>query len=379
MMEILSRAVRGATLAAAVLGAAAPVPAAAETVYSDGDVALSVSGRVQFDALSDSDVPRAQRDGAALRRARLGFGLRLFEDWRLVASGDFPERSRLRDLSLEYRGWPVRVEVGRQQEPFSLAENGSSLDTLFLERPSPTTLGPDYNLGGTLNYRGDRWGVTAGLFAASDHPQFGGDRYEDAATARFTAMPLRERVLLHLGAGVSERRSADPEGLRVRGSAETTLVSGFTPASVRDRNDDRYRLHAAEFALRGGPVLVQAEYIGLDSAGRIGGHGWYAEAGWILTGEKRVYDVRYGRFDGVTPRRPLGAGGAGAVELGLRHSRTDLAADGGDRGRISGLALNWYPSRRWRLSLNALRIALEEAGEPRRDTDLIQSRVQAYF
>lgn len=367
-------------VAAALLLSGASIEAAPLNEFRLGqDLEVRVNARVQYDSLFHSDAPEAQQNDDDFRRARLGFSARYDRDWVFTASGDFVDKPRLRDLSLEYRGLPVRIEVGRFQEPFGLAEHGSSKDTLFMERPSPSSLGPDYGLGGALNYRGSIWGLTLGAFAADDSPNLGGDRNESALSGRFTITPLRGNPLLHLGASYSQRKSEVNSGLRASGSAETFLVSGFAPRSLRDPLEDQYRLAGFETALRVGPVLVQGEYIDLASDGTVEGDGWYVEAGWILTGEKRAYGTRYGNFDGVAPKRPVSKGGFGALELGLRYSQTDFAESGGDRGDVAGVALNWYPIEQLRLSVNAQRITREEAGGTEIETDVIQGRVQAYF
>lgn len=367
-------------LGAALVLIAAPLAAATPPIHL-GDLELRFAGRVQYDHLFDSDAPQARQpaDDGDFRRARLGLRARWFQDWVFVASGDFVDSPRLRDLSLEYRALPVRIEIGRFQEPFGLAEHGSSRDTLFMERPGPSALGPDYGLGAALNYRGERWGLTAGAFAADDSPHFGGDRNEQALSARLTVNPLRGDALLHLGAGYSARRSEESAGLRVSGSAETFLVRGYAPRSPRDAQEDEYRLAGAEAALRLGSALLQAEYIDVASDGAVEGGGWYAELGWILTGEKRAYSTRWGNFDGVDPQRPLFGGGIGALEVGLRYSSTDLSDNGGERGEVAGIALNWYPIEYLRLSVNALRVRLEPPGAAAEEADAIQGRVQLHF
>lgn len=368
--------------AAALLCAGPAVAAPAFNEFRIGeDLELKFNGRVQYDRLFDSDAPELQQDedDGEFRRARLGFRARYAQDWIFTASGDFVDKPRLRDLSLEYRGLPVRIEVGRFQEPFGLAEHGSSKDTLFMERPSPSALGPDYGLGGALNYRGERFGITVGAFAAEDSPNFGGDRNESSVSGRVTVNPLRGDVLLHLGAGYSQRKTDDLDGIRFGGSAETILVSGYAPRSVRDPLEDEYSLAGGEAAVRVGPLLAQGEYIKASSDGTAEGDGWYGELGWILTGEKRDYSTRYGNFDGVTPKKPLHKGGIGAIEVGFRYSETDFTDGGGDLGEVVGFALNWYPVDQLRLSVNAQRVTIEQPGVPKEEADVIQGRVQLHF
>lgn len=371
-LTLFPRPLRGWALCLLLPGSAL----AATDPIGVGPFAFSFSGRLQHDFLLDSDAPRASQSDQAGRRARLGMRATYDRAWVGTLSVDLVDKPRLRDLSLEYRGETLRVELGRVQEPFGLAETGSSNHTLFMERPSPSSLGPDYGLGATLNLRGDDFGVTLGAFTADDSVQLGGDRNEQALGGRLTYTPLRGARLLHLGAALS-RRSSEAAGLRLSGSAETILLGGHEPVSLRDTQERDYFLSGLEVAWRQGPLLLQAEYLQADSDGLVEGKGGYIEAGWVVTGERRAYSTRRGSFGGVEPDRPLGAGGYGAIELGLRYSTTEFS--GADEGEVYGLAVNWYPERRLRLSLNLQRVSLDPATGVGIDTNLVQARLQFSF
>lgn len=392
-----ARALRRTPIAAALLLAMIGSAQAADLFPSTveiGDLELRFNGRVQQDFLIDANVPAEDQDGGELRRARLGVRGKVADHWRFGVSVDLDNNNQtannqnngqliLREASVEYTGLPVRVELGRFQEPFGLASYGSSRSTVFMERPSPTQFGPDYGLGGALNYRGKRYGVTVGAFTKTGGDFINGDRPEDALTGRVTVNPLRgDYLLLHLGASGSVRQTSDPRGLRIQGSPETVLVGGLTPRGVRVATANEYSLYNGEVALQGGPLLVQAEYIRANGEDGIGGDGWYVEGSWALTGERRDYSTRNGNFGGIDPRRPLfgrGRNGLGALEVGARYSYTSLVDGGGDQGRVYGAALNWYPHEHIRLSLNYLRVSREQALLPKEDANVIQARVQLSF
>lgn len=347
-----------------------------------GEVDVQINGRAQYDALIDADVPDNQQTGGAWRRARIGARFS-WEDWRAYTSYDLTGDGTWRDFAVHYRGWPVRIEAGRIQEPFGLAEQGSSKNTLFMERPSASSLGPDYGLGVAANYLGEGWAASAGVFT-DEGGELAGDRPEQALTARITARPYRgeDDRMVHVGAGYSSRKTADPEGLRISGSAETILVDGFTPRSPRVATEDAYDVAGVELALRAQGLLFQSEFVNASGDGDIGGSAYYAELGWVLTGERRDYSTRYGAFSGVEPKRPVFGGkrnGFGAFELGARYSATDLSDGGGDKGSAAGLALNWYPHTQLKASLNVQRLTIEPSTGPEEDTTLVQVRAQAFF
>lgn len=384
-------------IAAALLMLAGGHAAAADLVPAQveiGDLSLRLNGRAQQDFLIDADVPAEDQDGGELRRARIGLRARYGKHWRGGVSLDIDNNNDtanntnngdviLRDASVEYTGFPVRVELGRFQEPFGLASYGSSRSTVFMERPSPTQFGPDYGLGGALNYRGKRYGVTVGAFTKTGGEFINGDRPEDALTGRITVNPLRgDYTLLHLGVSGSLRQTGDPRGLRIQGSPETVLVGGLTPRSPRVASANAYSLYNGEAAIQAGALLLQAEYIVANGEDGIGGDGWYVEGSWALTGERRDYSTRNGNFGGIDPRRPLfgsGRNGWGALEIGARYSDTALTDGGGDQGRVYGAALNWYPHEHIRLSLNYLRVSRQRFAEPKEEADVIQTRLQVSF
>lgn len=335
--------------------------------------------RLEEDALLYKDVsdPVTTRS-TDLRRARLGLRLRWLDDWIFRAAGNFSHASSLRDLWLEYRGWPFRIEVGRFPEPFSLGESISSSDTLIVARPSPTALGPDYGFGAGFNYRGGSWGLSGGAFTRNAGYVLSGKYPENALDLRGTWRPFSgETGYLHVGASGSLRQTQQGSGVQLFGTAESPLASGLGPRSGLQTGIDRYRLLGGELAVRLGPVLMLSEYIRADVLnGGPSWHGEYVEAGWCLTGEKRAYSTRYGTVGGIRPQRPLTAGGPGAWELATRWSSTDLSEGAGDRGRVGSVGLNWYPVDLLRISVGAQRAHRELFDGTQRDGTLSQLQLQ---
>jgi phosphate-selective porin OprO/OprP len=313
-----------------------------------------------------------------LRRAWLGVRLRWYEDWFFRAAGNFAHGSSLRDLWLEYRGWPARIEIGRFPEPFSLGESISSSDTLIISRPSPTILGPDYGFGVGFNYRGGSWGLSGGAFTRNAGYSLSGKYPENAVDLRGTWRPLRgEAGYLHIGASGSLRQTKQGSGVQLFGTAESPLASGLGPLSSLQPDTDHYRLLGGEMATRLGPVLLLSEYIQAKVMDRgPTWHGEYIEAGWCLTGEKRGYSTRYGTVGGITPNRPVTLGGYGAWELAARWSTTDLRQGGGDSGRVNSVGLNWYPVDLLRISIGAQRAHRELFDGTQRDGTLAQLQFQ---
>jgi phosphate-selective porin OprO/OprP len=354
-------------------------------------------------------------EAANLRRARLGLVLDWGFDWRIRASGDFGKYSGMRDLFMEYRGWPVYIAAGRMVEPFGLLQGGSS-GAALMERPQPSALAPGYGIGAQGNYGARRWGITAGMFDATQNSLELGGRSEEAITGRLTGTPLRsEDALLHLGVSVSRRNSG--EGLaQFDAIPETSLLSEHNAQSLIYSADsdspgnNKYWIYGAEVAWQMESLMLQAEYLQtmfddvntrnpftdeLEPIPSPDYYGYYVELSWAVTGERRDYSTRRGVFGNVYPNTPFGDDGRGAIELALRGSVTDLRYDiryhgpTGDLGRVGSFGINWYPVDPAKVMLDVLQIERTSHGgvgldangatNPSRQDWIVQARLQWYF
>lgn len=387
----------GWRFAAGVLGTVLAGTSAHAALKADyGPVEARLTGRFMVDTRLHSTEPAAT-EALDLRRARLGVKARIGRDWRFRASTDFATNHEfhLRDLRLDYRGFkPVHLMLGRMQEPFGLSATGSSNDLRLMERPIATALGADYNFGLAFNTRGERWGLTAGVFGpAVDSPALvraneeSSHELDRAITARFTGTPLRGPVLLHLGASAS-RRDPDDDRMRVgnppeSGSAAESILlrEALSIDAPTAHNVDDATIYGLEFALRHGAKLLEAEYIRSDIDRRAGHSdlnfdGYYVEGSWVLTGERRAYSTRRGSFGSIRPRHRYGA-----WELALRYGELDLRDQGirGDKGETVAAGVNWYPVKHVRLMLNGVHVRENQAAGGTDSESIAQMRAQVNF
>jgi len=101
--------------------------------------------------------------------------------------------------------------------------------------------------------------------------------------------------------------------------------------------------------------------------------GYYLQASWMPTGERRRYNMATGSFQGPRPWVPFSSnGGFGAFEIAARYSRMNLnfmeglegtaaAAEsvrGGDQA-VTTLGINWYPNPNMKLMLDYLMIDVD--------------------
>jgi phosphate-selective porin OprO/OprP len=331
-------------------------------------------------------------DGLYFRRARIGvegvldrdFGYRLLAE---LGGAGTEGPARINDAWISYGGFaPLTLQIGAYAPPANMEDSTTPDDTLFIERATPAELsralgGADGRAALGLRASGRRWMAAAtltgrtvsdaevfdaqsallarggGLVAAGEdfnlhlgangtwviHPA---DAGFDASGARY-AVRLRDRPELRVDStrlidtGSIDAEHAWSAGLEVGAGWRNFLVQA---------EDFRYGLQR-----RNAPTLEDPRF-----------GGWYAQASWVLTGERHRYNPVAGAFQSPRPFIPLARGGGhGAWELALRYSRTDLdfhpgnagsapAADG-VRGGVQDIwtvGINLYanPNLRWQLN-----------------------------
>jgi len=137
----------------------------------------------------------------------------------------------------------------------------------------------------------------------------------------------------------------------------TKVVGG---KNVINHRVDDIAMFGAELAGTYGPVHAGAEYMqaqisGYGYSGSDTLEGFYAYAGWFITGENRPYDYKKGTWDRLIPKNNfLGGNGWGAFEVAYRYDLMDMNTKNINGGSIDAgtLAFNWYLSPRVRLMTN---------------------------
>lgn len=326
--------------------AATAATAHAGTVTSDGDdivikskgglkitsadksASFQVGGRLQWDYdATDSDT-KGKSDDFDVRRARL-FAKGHYADWLYklqfnIAESDGAEGGDAEDLYIRYTGFgkAANITVGKQKEPFGLEQLTSSKDISALERSAMTEYyTPGRSAGIQLHGKGSNWTYGIGVFEAD------GDGKNDvgniAMTGRVTFAPVKkDDTVMHLGAGFSSRDA--------------------------DSSADEVDTYNVELAAAFGPFHAQAEYFDSE-VGSTSYDGYYAQAGWVITGERRPYK------DGVFKRvKPANKGGAWEAVLRYedgdgKYSDIGLATTDGEQTTVG---VNYYATEFVRLGLS---------------------------
>jgi phosphate-selective porin OprO/OprP len=366
-----------------------------------------------------ADAIGKEQDGTGFRMARLRLQGKAWNDFTYVGEFDFAGQTgedtpKFRDVYLQYNGIPyfagndLDLRIGHYREPFSLDElNTITGGRQFMETPLLNVFAPSRNTGIQISDallgkpKEERLTWALGIFKETDDIPSSNDSDEDQGwqvTGRVTGLPYYAdggRKLIHLGGAYSRR---NPDGARLayglrpenrlalfRYADPDNLPVGFR---LRDARADDVNLYGLELAGVYNGLSFQSEYILSDVDTSFGGNvdfdGWYAQAGYLFTGEHRPYRNDSGRFDGPKPLRPFKLKGEdrgwGAWELLARYSAVDLT-DGIIRGGEHAawtLGLNWYLNDNVRFFANYTRNQIEHDLYDG-DFDVLATRVQFEF
>jgi phosphate-selective porin OprO/OprP len=387
-----AKSLRAACLASALAALALPVAAQAKDGVStgpdgislelgDGAVELTLGGRLHVDGLSyegESDF----RD-VDFRRARIELSGEIGNVLRFRVDREFARSGGWRNVwALVEPVDGVRIRGGNFIVPFSMEELQSSNRAPLMERSLATVWSPGFSVGGAVEVAGGNWTLAAGYFGDALANEDGrSEERGQGFAARGTFAPVRSRgKLVHFGAAIERRDFAAGETASFRSFAGSPLAPTLISTGLI-ADPDRLTNVGAEAAFSRGPFLLQGQYVRsrLDrtAAPTLESDSWYAQASWVLTGQRYDYSRSSGVVSGVRLRRSKGA-----VELAARYSGIDQDDAALNRGQARALTLgaNWYLNSNVRLMANYVRSEAETApGQPERRANLFAGRFQLSF
>ena len=356
---------------------------------------------------------RDLNSGVVLRRARLGLEGRVFRDFTYNLVTEFggsgvEEAGRIFEMSLQYNGIPnVAIKAGAFEQQVGLGANVSTSNIMLMERPAVAEITRNIAAGDSrIGLQVSRWGefggdtsfggsyMIAGGVTSSTASTGGSFGDQAGLTGRMTITPTPSPDLLfHVGLNGSYVISPQD----VSGPSSTgPNPAGSYPTRFRDRPElrlDAIRLvdtgnidsdHAWHWGLEGAfqyrNFMIQGEYMafGVDRRDSVLSDpdfsGWYVEGAWVITGEKRRYNVQNAVFDAPSISNPWapGSGGYGAWELAARYSTVNLnyneglplaaiPVDGirGGEQSIVTVGLNWYVNPSLRFMLQVMHVDID--------------------
>lgn len=326
-------------------------------------VTIKLRGRVQADALILNAGDGATPTGTQIRRFYLGAEGKFGNALRYQAEADFAgNHVSLQDVLMAYQFTSTtELAAGYFKPQITQDDTTSDVQTLFLERSAYAGIfAPGRRVGVGVNYGQSSWGLHAGLFGEKEDVNLDVNRSEAwVASLRAHADVLPGSDIWHVAFATywSEPSSSDH---LVAFSQKPETNRALNSLSTGNFAVDHGVFFGAETGYAHGPFTVQAEggVLRFDSAANSDPRfwGWSAQASWRLTGEMRPYDVKSGVFGRVMPLHALGAGGWGAVELGVRATHVDLNDGAIVGGKLTtyGAVFNWYPLARVRVGANVI-------------------------
>ena len=354
-----------------------------------GDVRIDIRFKTQLDWRAfDPEVEEERFDRRSLRG---GINGEIGNHFEFQIERDLDPDGEWRDVFARWRTHrQFEVSAGRFKVPFGREELTSFSDIDFAFRALvSTTVPPARDKGVMVSGRFFRRGLTyeAGVFdddgdnGRLQEPQFSvtgnPPNIGPSFAGRVTATPLRplSETFTNLRIGAAYGVLDVPEGLN---SFRGETVYGnefFAPVYVKGR---RTRF-GTEVVYNPGPVGLAAEWMRAQEQRRGQGlddtdlsdfrtTGWYVSGTWLLTGEDKE------EFN--NPRRPLFAGGAGAVEVAARYEMLTFESveKSGpafsnpraehilpNRDDVFTIGVNWFLNRWLRVTINGIREEFEDA------------------
>lgn len=352
-------------------------------------------GRMQFDVNSVSAPSSISNTGLGfsneVRRAYLGFqgtipgGFSYMTEINLGSDG----KASFTDVYLTYAKGAWSVTAG-QIKPFaSLEEQGSDLNTSFMERAAFTSaFGFERRLGLSFGYGKGDFLLNAGVFT-NNLNQLSPSDNSYSIDGRAVWMPKFGDTQAHLGASAHYHDlndSAASVTYNTRPYAHSTNVRFVNTGAISAISETGY---GVEGAVIRGPFHAAAEGFwqkvsrpGMADPTFFGGYG---EVGYVLTGgDGRSY--KNGTFGSIKPSRGLDKGGMGALEVNLRYDFLDLNDAGilGGQQNAYGVSLTWIPVEHIKLLANYVRLQYSDAAilagaDASYGADTIGMRVQLDF
>jgi phosphate-selective porin OprO/OprP len=390
-------------------------------ITADKSFAAQIGTLLQMDMagynsdIKDSTGSDISNAGSEFRRIRLYMTGTFLANWDYKTEIEFANTTQLMDGYVAYRGLPgLQFTMGHFKIPFSQESLMADKGLTFMERSLPNAFLNARAPGAMVSAGRDNWSAAFMLFgeqlssaAAANSDEGGG------ISLRGTWAPLiGPGANLHFGAAASTRIPSQgntpltttpityADGVRFRSKPESNIIETrlVDTGATGIINVDRTDLLGMEIGGSWQAINLNAEYINTvvrreKTLDDLHFSGWYVQAGWVITGEERLYKGDKGLFDGIKPGSPVDQGGSGAWELALRLSEIDLRdgdsvlvgsrqvpeVDGGKQ-RDATLAVNWYLNQYVRMGTNYIHVLDVEGGKYNKASlNALQLRMQLAY
>ncbi|MBL0923526.1 MAG: porin [Sphingomonadaceae bacterium] len=314
--------------------------------------------RVQYD-VAEIDGPAGLAgtgDFEDIRRARIGVDLKMPRGFAARVEAELTtDPIELTDAYLQWSNDRFKVIAGQQKAQLPLDEENSNLNISFLERAAfVSTFGYGRRTGISGHFNKGDWSIAGGVYTDPLILLNDVGTNSTSVDVRTFWSPKVGKTKLHFAAayhwrdlndfGTALTRYRSRPSIRI---VDTRYIG--TPGLAVDK-EQRYGIEAAavngRFHFASEAHWLRAHRAVLDDPTFFGA---YAEAGVFLTNDSRP--LKGGVFGAIKPKKPVGGGGIGAVQLNVRYDYLDLNSKGVTGGKQNGFlaSLIWTPAENFRL------------------------------
>ncbi len=367
----------------------------------NGNNSIQLTGRMHLDYrandISGDDLstdPYAKQDPDSrtladqfeLRRARIGIKGKLAKYFGYEVVGNFPGTATVDVAYLDFTRFDqANLRAGKFKQPVGLEQLTSSNNIDFMERSFVDQLVPAKKIGSMVSGVPTTGMTYAGSVFQMQDTENDMDSnqasYAGRLTYNFAEGMGNKNMIAHVGlSGFNAEYSVLPTttgntskasdgktrastfamrtSARGLGNIYRTQIGGETFGSDNTvayglGNATNAQVESKAYGLEGifayGPYKLQGEYMdnsikGDYKTGSVNSDvtAWYAEALWLVTGEKYADFYKKGVFGGIKPKNDMdletGKGGLGAIELGFRVDAFDATSNvtNGTSNRVQG-------------------------------------------
>lgn len=336
-------------------------------------------GRVFFDGGVFMNDTLGWGNAFQVHDVRLGTVVKIFDNWEAkIELGYADKKVSMKDIFVSYKLDKHLFRLGYAYEPWGSARVGTASFRFMQNATADNALGQGRELGINYSYNHNWMNVMAGVFSGGDIQTSGQMDQGYAIAAKFIGRPLmKEGRVLHLG--LAPRFAEGKDVMDFAGGVPTNLVSksenGFVDASV-DRVINSWKLDAEcifiydKWYFQGQYLFAHLNRGGVDN---FNGKGGYAQAGYLILGERHNYNVSTGMMGNPAPK---------SLELLLRYDNVNLNDAGVQGGRLSDITVgvNYFINKYIAAKLNYTRMMVGDSSpKGGGDFDLLQARLQVSF
>ena len=352
-----------------------------------GDMNVRFMGRTNFDAgtyIASSDTNLNDHNGIAMNDTRLGVLANFDEKFSAKIEICYASKAiSFRDLWIGYKlNDNSTITAGNHFQPYGAKPLGLSYK--FVEDASADlAFCPARKIGVSYAYTSDPFNLTAGLF--SDGNVDGGKNIDKgwslAAKAIYRPI-LDESTVLHIGLAPMYVQS--PNTVSFNGQIPTTVVSN-TLIGTGALDPKSYLRMEAEAIFISGKIYVEGHYMAanvndikftsVDTAGISTSttesaylDGFYAQASYMIIGEKQNYNKKTGLAANASPK---------SLEVLARISHLNLDADHVKAGKQTDFTIgaNYFFNKNLNFKLNYIYASVKDGDS----YSFVQTRLQFSF